>query len=217
MISLDLFLSRLTPWVSGCPDPLSKQALVDAAIEFCDESHIVQSVLAPVGVSAGVSQYTLTLPTDSDCCATLKVWYRARELDPAPTSEIDNILAFASGITDAPQQTGEPHWFYEISPGVIGLYPVPSTTVASVLSVRVALKPSRAAATLSDTLYNDWVEGIVAGARARLHAVPAQFFSSDAKASQAMGLFRYYINRAKGVSIRGRLNGSLTVKPNRFF
>jgi hypothetical protein len=146
----------------------------------------------------------------------MKVWYGGTLLTPAPTAEIDSILAFSSGVTGLPQQMSEPRCFYELSPGVIGVYPLPAQTVTSILSARIATKPTRAATTLPDLLYNDWVEAIVAGARVRIHSIPGNFFSDDTKARESDVRFRTFMNRARNISKRGRINSSMSVKPNQF-
>lgn len=216
MKALDLFLPRLMPWVSSCPEPLAKQALVDAAIEFCEETHLVKVTSGPQNSVAGTCNYALTMPADQNCASVQKAWYGTAPLDPAPEAEIENILAYVNGVGSTPRAQGTPRWFYEIAPNTIGLYPVPQASEPLMISARVATKPTRNATSLDDALFDDWIEAVCFGARQRLHAMPDQMFSSDTKASQAEARFRFFIHRAKAVSIRGRVSGSLSIRLNRF-
>ena len=216
MQALDVFLSRLLPSVNGCPDPLARQALIDAAIEFCEETQVVQVTSEPQGVTKAVGVYDLDMPAQQGVVVTLKAWYGVTPLQPAPITAVNSILAYVSSAgTDTPT-LGTPAYFYEFSPAVIGVYPVPDSTAESMFSARVATKPLRSATQVEDVLYNDWVEAIVCGAKYRLHSMPEQFFSSDAKAAQALAQFRGQVIRAKSAGLRGRVSSSLAVSPVRF-
>lgn len=213
MQSLDMFLPRILPSVPSCPDLLARQALVDAANEFCDETLLVQYTCDPIDSIQGTGAYELDVPAQQVVAAVLKVWYRGTSLSPAAASEIDLIEAYANGATGATPQQGTPRAFYELTPGVIGVYPVPDVTATAVISARVATKPTRSATALEDVLYNDWVEAVSAGALSRITAIPSQGFSSDLM-SQAYALkFNQGISRATNLRMRGRLVGSMSVSP----
>lgn len=216
MKALDVFMSRLMPWVSGCPDPLARQALVDSAIEFCEETGVTLSISDPQDVYAGTGTYTLYVPTGQGVVVTKKVWFGTAQLVPATTTEVDSVLAYVASTAGATPNTGTPSSFFEISPGVIGLYPIPDTDTPQSLTAQFASKPSRSATSVEDILFEDWVEAVIAGARKRLHSMPAQFYSDDGKAAEQERVFRYYVNRAKGVATRGRVQGSMTVKHREF-
>ena len=216
MASIDVFLSRLMPSVIGCPDALARQSVLDSAIEFCEETQVIQVISDPQDVIAGVGAYDLDLPAAQGVVTTLKVWYGTTLLEPTPIAQVNNILAYVDSAGTQSPVLGTPTSFFEFSPAVIGLYPIPDVSKAGMFSARVATKPLRTATILADILYQDWVEAIVAGARQRIHAMPEQFFSSDAKAAQALAQFRSLVNRAKSAGTRGRVASSLYVNPIRF-
>lgn len=216
MKSLDTFLSRLIPGVLGCPDPLARQALVDSAIEFCEETGVALQISAPQATVAGQGTYTLVAPTDQAVAMTKRVWYGTTSLAPIATTNVDAVLAYVAAAGGQTPTQGTPTVFYEVSPGVIGVYPVPDTSASNMISAQFTAKPTREATSLEDVLFNDWAEAIVAGARKRLHAIPAQPFTDDVKVVECERQFRYYVNRAKGLSTRGRVQGSLSVKHNEF-
>lgn len=214
MQQLDAFLSRLMPLVPSCPDPLARQAVLDAAIEFCEKSQIVQVTSEPQRVSAGLGVYDLDIGNQEQVVATSKVWYGTTPLSPAPLAQVNAILAYvdSAGGTDAPR--GTPQCFYEFSPGSIGIYPVPQDSQDRMLSARVITKPKRTATQVNDVLFNDWVETIVAGAHARIVVVPGQFYTASPTRSEME--FRLGISQARGVALRGRTQSSLTVSPRPF-
>lgn len=210
MKALSDFYSRILPKVPGCPDPLLRDALVDSAIEFCEQTLIVQVTSDPQDVTKGNGLYELDLPTGQKACATMKVWYGTSELVAAPSEQVDLILAYISSVGGKTPDEGTPKYFYEMSPGVIGIYPVPDTTRTSYLSARVATKPSRTATSLDDILYEDWIEAVCGGTVSRLMSIPAQAFTNDP--AQYEYRFRQGIGRATNIRIRGRINGSLSVQ-----
>ena len=216
MQSLDVFLSRLIPRVPGCPDVLAKQALVDSAIEFCEETQITQATVAPMNVVANQAAYTLVLPAQQAISCTLKAWYNDVQLYPISATNIDSILAYVSSAGSATVETGIPNSFYELSPGVIAVYPVPLASVATSLSARVATKPTRAADSLEDILYNDWVDGICAGAAQRICSIPSMPFTSAMQAQAEKLQFWSAVSSASALSRRGRLRVSQSVRPRSF-
>lgn len=209
MQTLDVFLSRLLPKVPTCSDPLARESLLDAAIEFCEKTQIVKVVSEPQITQAGVCAYDLELPVQQRAVLTTKVWYGTKQLSPAPEDAVNAILAYVEQAGDYHAERGTPRVFYELSPGTIGIYPLPQDTTPLMLSAKVATKPTRSATQLEDILFDDWCDAIVAGAQARIVSIPGQFFSgSPDRAQQA---FQYWIGQAKSLSLRGRVQASLSV------
>lgn len=58
-VSLDSFLSELSPHVTGCPNPLITHALVTAATDFCTRTLVWQERLAAVAVTKLSFPYTI--------------------------------------------------------------------------------------------------------------------------------------------------------------
>lgn len=211
MQSLDVFMSRLLTSVPGCPDPLAKQALLDSAIEFCEETSIVQVTSEPQDTVALTSVYDVDLPSQQRVSTTLKAWYGTKPLVPAATSQIDNILAFVESAGGETAEVGEPSAYYEIAPGQIAIYPVPQNSLVRGFSARVATKPTRNATSVDDVLYHDWAEAIVGGATARLAATPNQMFTNPVVASQGNAAFWKGVSSATNIARRGRVRTSMRV------
>jgi hypothetical protein len=147
---------------------------------------------------------------------TLKAWYNTTQLAPAPADTIDAILAYVNQAGAETPPTGEPRWFYEYGPGVIALYPVPRKAATLAFSALVATKPTRNASSVDDILYEDWVEAIVAGAAYRLCSMQGQMFTNDATAKQEYSRFWADIASATNLGRRGRVRGSMQVRPRSF-
>jgi hypothetical protein len=214
MLNLDVFLTRLLPSVNGCPEPLARRALIDSAIEFCEETGVVRVTTDSVATQSGTSVYTVDIPTGQLVVNVQRAWYGSRELTAAPDSQVANVQAYISeAATDIGQ---EPIYFIEFMPGEVTLFPTPGASANGELVFRASTKPARSATSVENVLYEDWVEPIVSGALARLHATPdTPFFSASAAGYQA-SLFRLGINRARSEALRGRVRTSISVAPRAF-
>lgn len=212
MKSLDLFMPYVQPYVMGCPDSAVRQAIVDAAIEFCDRTHVVQQTLDPMTTELAVSEYELDLPSRQELVQVKRAWFKGSELEPVAIESVRNALAWRDVIPGVQAVSGDPREFYTVDRGAVGLYPRPTKTEVDTLTVRAALKPSRTATVLEDQLYEDWVEVIAAGALKRLHATRGQPYTDLPAASAASAVFLEGCNRAKYVATYGRTRGELRVQ-----
>lgn len=218
MQSLDVFLPRLLPLVPGCPEPLAVQALLDAAIEFCDETCVVVSVTTPSAIQAGVSGYTVTLPQQAELTRVSRVWCGKRKLNLAQGVKVDTPLVYTNPIGEFYAPEGAPTTATISSTGVVTLYPTPDAATAAkeLLSLRIATRPTRSATQVDDRLGSAWAEAIVAGAAYRLTGMQAVAFSDEAQSVKAHARFRYFINRARIEANRTSLGGSVGVRNNPF-
>lgn len=216
MKDLDVFLPYVLPYAMGCPPSVAKQAVVDAAIEFCERSGAIQQTLDPMSTSLGTLEYELDLPTKQDLVQIKRAWFKGAEMTPVPTESVRNALAWRATIPGVQAQSGDPSEFYTASRNAVGIFPRPSVAETDVLTVRAVLKPSRDATQLDDALYLDWVEVIAAGALQRLHSTPAQPYTDSARAEQRAAKFFAGVTKAKLFAVNGRTQGELSVQMRPF-
>ncbi len=195
MKKLEYFMPRLLPWCTAVPEPLAYQALVDSAIRFCEETHIVRYITDPIQVVAGVRDYDIDLPQYADLARVLRVW-------------------FAPGPYDRP--SGKPADWVISDIGQLSIYPVPPTDGVDPMFFEVATKPTRSATTVADQLYTDWVEGIVGGAVARLCGTPDQPWSNDVNAGKGEMLYQRWRGKAQIEGSKGRVRRDTVVRPRPF-
>ena len=77
------------------------------------------------------------------------------------------------------------------------------------VEITLFLAPARDAEDLPDILYDDWLEGIAAGARATLMRMPGKDWYNPQAAMMEHQLFAHYIGQA---TIKGNLKNLQTVK-----
>ena len=89
----------------------------------------------------------------------------------------------------------------------------PAPAVNCTLTYRYSLRPTETAATLPDMVYNIYAEAIVAGAKAKLLALPDKAWTNDKLAMQHQAEFRNRINRAKIYRQRAAITAGQRVSP----
>jgi hypothetical protein len=210
--SLDAFLPHLQPWLIAAPEPISRAALIRAAREFCEQTHVIQANIGPLNSTAGQPDFTLTPPTDQEVVRVKRAWWLTTPLGLASQDDIDTPLAFFPTVGSTTRTNGTPSEAYLTAPGVLTLAPPPDQTVTNAVTVRVVLRPTLAATTLADELYSDWLDAIVCRAVLFMAAMPGTTFTDAPSASAAQALYEAEMKRAADVARRGRYQTALRVR-----
>jgi hypothetical protein len=193
MKKLEAFLPYVLPSVAGCSQPLAEQAIRDSAIQFCEETHYLQLVSDPIDLVAGASEYDIDVPASHSVARLLNTWFGPEQ-----------------------RPTGRPQRAEFIGPSTLRIWPVPQADLPAAMQTCIALKPARTATSLDDSMFNDWVEGIAAGAIYRICMMPGQAFSSDQDAIKAMGVYNLWRGKARFEMTKKRTMTDLTVQMRRF-
>ena len=198
------FFSRVLPYLPGCSEPLVAEAIVDAAIMFCEDSHVIRPTLDIITTVEGVGTYDLLPPNQQLIGRVMRVWLGQQEIRVLPTKQ-SPLTASGSGM---------PSWVTTARDGqTMQLRMACPTDKAYELLVEVSTRPTRGASTLEDDLLNYWADAVCAGAFARLMGVPNQPFSNPGGAMAQAAWFAYLTRKAKAEGDKGRTLSSLTVRP----
>lgn len=211
MKTLAKFLPFVMPFARSCPQEVAEQAILDAAIDFCEQTGVLQRTLDPLDVGAGVMEYELLLPTKQELVQVKRAWFKGSELTPVAVEAVGIPQAWRDDVPGVTPQAGDPQAFYSSSRNSIAVYPRPRIAEEGVLTVRAATKPSRSATQLEDELFEDWVEAIAAGALMRLHAAPGTAYTDTTRSETRRTEFQVAVNKAKYRANFGRTRGELAV------
>lgn len=185
-IKIDELLPQLLPEVAGCPDVTARQALLNAAIEFCRDSGAWDEVQED-GYTLRDGQSTYDIEADGDARVLLikRAWHRWGELVPKSQAELDLVLPNWQYA-----QSNVPVYYNTADSGqALRVYPVPMNSQGLKLSLRAAFVPRMDAKYLGEKLVNDWFEPLLSGAKARLMAAPGRAWSNPPLAAYHRGLF----------------------------
>jgi len=209
MKSFSAFLPRILPYLPGCSEPLVNQALLNAAIEFCEATNVLRQNLDTFDTVVGEVQYDLYPPTSQHTISrVMSVSVNGVDLAPGMAEVIRN---------DLPTQNAMPRGFYtdrtdslftlRLSPPPDKVYPV---------VVNVALRPTITATQLEDDLFNIWIDPLVNGAIARCMMIPDQPFTNYGMAQQLMKTAESQITNSRIEGNYGLIRGSMRVRSRPF-
>lgn len=164
------YLPEVLPDVPGCPDRVAIDAILQSAIEFCNQARTWRQQLTDLVTAQSTATYDIEveglLPADSEPLAIHKLQHNdfSRPLATISKQQLDIYR-----LTDTEEK---PYYFNNDEPKVVRLYPTPDA--AYTMFIWAILKPTKASTSGPDFLYNDWLEPIAHGAKARLCAQAAR-------------------------------------------
>ena len=203
MIAVSEFFPRLIPYVIGCSEPMAAQALVDSAIAFCNDSLAARTLLDAQQTSKNNPEFDISVPTGMAVSRVLRVWIGGREIQGVAVD----------WVNDASSTTGQPNNFYtrQIESELVALL---SPTPDAIYDVRaeVATRPTRAAKSFENELFDLWMEPIIEGAKARLMAIPDQPFTNPGMAGIAAATAMYLSRKARIEASYGRVRATNRVQ-----
>ena len=198
--SLIQFAKYVRPEVMGCSEIQILDAILRAAIVFCNKSRYIKETFN-VPTVAGTNKYVLVnMPADVQAREIVNVKRGLyQDLDPSSFREFQN--------NNLNTLTGTPQYFYMDKDRklVLGNIPVAIET----LSVTAIVRPKETAATLPDTLFDEYVDEIAAGAKSRLMVMKGQPWTDIQQASIYRVLFNDAIDDSNTRESKGSTNKSL--------
>lgn len=208
--------SALTPRVAihvkQCPNVVIERALADTGVEFC-ESSLAWRVF-PTNISTISGDYTYSvsgLPTDSELSHII---YAHNGNNPLEILTVEQIAYQYPGWPDTTADAlSEPRVLTLVSPLTISTVPVPDGVYT--ISLFVAIKPTRTAIGVEDTIVNEWLDAFVFGAVHKLLMQAGMPWADDKTAIYYGKMWRHYtlLARAKANKSLTRANLNVTMVP----
>lgn len=186
---------------------MATQAILDAAIQFCDASLAIYRELDPIILEPGRKNYPLEATSQQQVARVKRAFINGQPLDLFGQAGIAPDL----GGMSMPRKL---HVVQTIFGPELILTPTPDA--AYELRIEAALRPRRTAQALDPDLLEIWVDAIVAGAVSYAQRIPAQPFSDPASAAQRYAEFRSHISRARMDGPINRINSTLRVRARPF-
>jgi len=193
----DKFYDDLLTDVPGCPQPLAKNAVKQAAIEFCERSFVYQVDHAPIDAVADQGEYTFAPGANLKVVRPERVWYDKKTLTAKTPQEIDLLYAYW------PDESGTPLYFVQERLEKLILVPKPSAALVGAIIAKVSVKPARAATDIDDALWEKYLEIITSGAKARLFAMKKKPWTDTTLSGYHSDIYDNGIAKAKVAATRG--------------
>jgi hypothetical protein len=211
-VNYEAFFSNVMPEVPGCPEITAFNAIQNAAIEFCEKSLILQRDHDPITVVAGIVDYDLEPPTGYLVVKVMRAWLEGNELTALAPDMVRGPEVYNRLYSSYAAQPTTPTAFLQKDVRTVSLWGLPDKKYNNGLTMRVALKPTRAAETIEDEIYEDYYEAIANGALVRLLNSQGKPYSSRDGAAVADRQFRQAINVARQRATHGNVRSSLSVQ-----
>lgn len=170
------FYDEVLPDVPGCPQAVALNAIRNAAIEFCERSKVWVIDHDPISAIANEPVYAFEPPNGAVVCGVVTAWFNGVEIDPTTQRDLE------SEYRNWPSLPGVPLRYLQQNSAELILFPYPSGALANALTMKVALKPSRASTSIDAWLFEQYLEAIAHGAKWKLMAMPKKPWSDGATA-----------------------------------
>jgi len=204
MVNVDKFYSRVLPYVQGCPEPTASQAIIDAAIHFCDSTNVMRQSLDTFYTSVDLNDYDIDPPSRQLRVSKIL----AVRLDGEELSGV-----FEDDSYMLPAREGKPTAFYtrRVDEALSLRFNVlPDARYA--VEVSAAFAPTRSATTVETDLYDYWGDAIVMEAIAKLTSIPQTIFFNPALSVEMASKAREQRHTARIESHQGKVRGGSRVR-----
>jgi hypothetical protein len=169
----------------GCPQPVMDFELRRASQAFFQATRAWQVTLPALAVIAAQEVVPVVLAdAGTELIRVEKAWYNGSSITPSTADALD-----AQFSDDWTLHTGTPDRVYQVTPGDVHLYPIPTEAPTTGLKLRVSVRPSETATGLADDMAIKFRDDIANGAKARLMMYPNVEWSNPQLAMMNMALF----------------------------
>lgn len=205
------FFPYIQPDIAGAPEPIMAMAVKNACIEFCEKSLVLIKDHDPVTISTGVIDYDLEPPTGYIVVKIMNAWLENNKLTPMTPSVVREAAVYNRSFSSYVEALTTPQYYLQKDERTVTVWGVPDKDLVGGLTMRVALKPSRASTSVDSVILEDHAESIAQGAMFRLMVTPGRPYSNPQMAAAYKSLFQSAINTARLTSEYGRLRTSQSV------
>ena len=200
------FYDEVLPDVPGCSQPMAKNAIRNAAIEFFGRSWTWRADHPAIDAVANQAAYPYALTNGQKVAMPLAVWYDGKPLTAKTQGELESMYA------DWRSQVGTPLYYLQEGYEALMLVPKPAASLTGAIELKVAVQPSRDSADLPDEMWENCLDAIASGAKARLFAMKKKPWTDPQRAAYHQGLFDRAVAAAKSSATRGRVRSRARVR-----
>lgn len=169
--------------VPGVTQAVAKNAIRNAAIEFCDRSRVWVVDHDPMPAVANQGVYPFEPPNGAVVAMVNTAWFNGQKLTPRTAKQLDSEFA------DWTVRAGIPSRYLQENTDELILVPMPSEALANAIKAKVVLKPSRASTGIERWIFEKYLEEIAHGAKGKLYSMQKKPWSDPNLAAFHLGQF----------------------------
>lgn len=216
--AITVLSNRVQPEVIGCPKTVVDNAVVDAIIKFCEETHIIEQAFEHDVVSGDITA------ADNDSVNVLLTTYVSATLRPIVITEfrIDGVLwetAYLNLLNDLDDldelYVSNTKYFNYPDRTHIKFYGIEAEDQR--FYIKQAYAPLTSITTIDDYIYDRYHKAIEGRAKWELMTMPGKDWSNGDLALYNNKMYRDGVAEAKSIVSHGFTKGNKRPKSQRFF
>lgn len=184
------WFDEVLPDVPGVTQAIAKNAIRNAAIEFCDRSKVWVVDHEPMPAVANQGVYPFEPPNGAVVAEVKTAWFNGQQLTPRTAAQLDKEFA------KWPAKVGIPSRYLQESTEELILVPMPLANLANAIEAKVVLKPSRSSTGIERWIFEKYLEEIAHGAKGKLYSMQKKPWSDQNLAAFHLGQFDAGISKA---------------------
>lgn len=201
-------------YAPGCPTTVIIDALRKSAMSFFYDSLAYRTWVTPFDLTSGTTTYDLAAkcPAETEVAQVMEV-----RCEGFPVTEVTHEQ-FIALDPEWPTVTGtHARWFTILNTkDNINIIPIPDATITAAMTMQLAVTPTMASTGVEQTFFEEWKDGIIDGALARLLRMPQtpwvdvkEAATRSKEASMAVNVARMQVNK-------GNTRADVTVQMRRW-
>ena len=207
-------VTRLTPSVPGCPQPVIDQYVRDAAIEACERTLAWRYVQPKIRLTTGVYDYGYESPNNSEVHAFIFATVNGNRLTAVT---LDHLHDLYPKWPDFPStEYANPIHISQLDPDHFVVAPTPDSITTYDLRMITALKPLRTATDMDTTVFDELENIIMQGALQHLLVLPERTWTDRDLAKYHAGQFISKTAERRARNALGAARASVTVQMKPF-
>jgi hypothetical protein len=213
MVSKSDWLKDVSEGVPGCDKITVEKEVMNTIRDFCATTLLWVKELTAINIIAGTSTYTLAAPAgvQASVVSIERAECNDRYMDPESMDLLDR------GSEMWRDQTGSESPSYMVdSEKVLKLRYIPTENLIGGLIIWASLKPTVAALTIPDFVYDDWYDAIKFGSWGRIFKIPKKAWTNIREGEYFESMYHEQRSHAKKEKRTGKTKLSLAIMPRPF-
>lgn len=210
----DFFPNILTE-APGAAEMVVINAVRNACIEFCEKSLVLTRDHDPINLKQGVVDYDLEPPKGYIVVKVMQAWLENNPLTPLAPDFVREASVYNRLFESYESNNSTPRFYLQKDERSVSVWNPPEKDYPNGLTMRVALKPTRASESIESVILEDYAEVIAGGALSRLMMSVGKPYTNEKMAAVHRGFFEKGINVARQRATHGQVRSILSAKLRR--
>lgn len=212
IVTYQSYVPDALPYAYGCPAAVLVDAMRKSAINFFSKSLAYRVWVTAFNMTINITTYSPTPPTQTEV-----VMVNALYCSGLPVQETTNE-EFLALDPQWPLKTGtQAQYFTSLNdPTAFNIIPIPTATVVSAFNAQISVCPTLTSTGVEQVFFEQWKEGIINGALARVLRMPDRHWTNLAESKMRHEWYENARDVATAQANKGGVRRDLHVQMKRW-